>query len=83
MRQDDDIPGAKELYTLIQCIRQYEMTKGFFEQLNSRAINDKLQDIPNHVFHLVNPAFIVPRHTLIDITNREVVPFKPKLLNKR
>ena len=59
------------------------MTKEIFEQLNLRAINNKLQDIPNHVFDLVNPAFIVPRHTLIDIINREIVPFKAKLLNKR
>ena len=51
--------------------------------MNSRAINNKLQDIPNHVFDLVNPTFIVPRHTLIDIINREIVPFKAKLLNKR
>jgi hypothetical protein len=42
-----------------------------------------MQDIPIHVFDLVNPAFIVPRHTLIDIISREVVPFKAKLLNKR
>ena len=51
--------------------------------MNSRAINNKLQDIPNHVFFLVNPAFVVPRHTLIDIINIEIVPFKAKLLNKR
>ena len=48
-----------------------------------RAINKRLQDIPNHVFDLVNSAFIVPRHTLIDIVNREIVPFKAKLLKKR
>jgi hypothetical protein len=31
MRQDDDIPGAKELHTLLQSIRrQYGMTKDFF-----------------------------------------------------
>ena len=59
------------------------MTKEIFEQLNLRAINNKLQDIPNHVFDLANPSFIVPRHTLIDIINREIVPFKVKLLNKR
>ena len=60
------------------------MTQEFFEQLNLRAINSKLQDIPNHVLDLVNPAFIiVPRRTLIDIINREIVPFKAKLLNKR
>ena len=59
------------------------MTKEFFEQLHSRAINNKLQDIPNHVFHLANPAFIFPRHILIDIINREIVPFKAKLLIKR
>ena len=59
------------------------MTKEIFEQLNLRAINNKLQDIPNHVFDLVNQAFIVPRHTLIDIINRECVPFKAKLLNTR
>ena len=51
--------------------------------MNSRAINNKLQDIPNHVFDLVNPAFIVPRHILIEIINREIVHFKAKLLNKR
>ena len=82
-RQDDNIPGAKELHTLLHSIRQYGMTKENFEQLNSRAINNKLQDTSNHVFDLVNPAFIVPRHTLIDIINREIVPFKAKLLNKR
>jgi hypothetical protein len=83
MRQDYDIPGAKELHTLLQSIRHNEMTKEFFEQLNSRTINDKLQDIPNRVFDLVNPAFIVPRHTLIDIINREIVSFKAKLFSKR
>ena len=83
MRQDDDILGAKELHTLLQSIREYGMTKEVFEQLNSRAINNKLQDIPNHVLFLVSPAFIVPRCTLIDIINREIVPFKAKLLNKR
>ncbi len=51
--------------------------------MNLRAINSKLQDIPNYVFDLVNPAFILPRHTLIDIINREIVPLKAKLLNKR
>ena len=56
------------------------MTKEFFEQLNLRAINNKLQDIPNHVFDLVNLALIVSRHTLIDIINREIVPFKAKSL---
>ena len=59
------------------------MTKENFEQLNLRAINNKLQDIPNRGFDLVNPAFIDPRHTLIDIINSEIVPLKAKLLNKR
>jgi len=71
------------LHTLLQCIRQHGITQEIFEQLNSRAINNKQKDIPNHVYNLVNPAFIVPRHTLIDIINREIVPFKAKLLNKR
>ena len=83
MRQDDDIHGAKELHALLQSIREYGMTKENFEQMNSRAIDNKLQDIPNHVFDLINPSIIVPRHTLIDIINREIVPFKAKLLNKR
>jgi len=52
------------------------MTKKVFEQLNSRAINDKPQEIINDVFYLVNPTFIVPPHTLIDIINIEIVPFK-------
>jgi hypothetical protein len=56
MRQDDDILGAKELHTLLQ----YGMTKETFEQLHLRAINNKLQDIPNHVFDLVNPASLFP-----------------------
>ena len=38
---------------------------------------------PNNVFDLDNPTFIVPRHTLIDIINNEIVSFKAKLLNKR
>ena len=59
------------------------MKKEIFEQLNSRAINNKLQDIPNHIFDLVNPVFIVRRHTLIDIINREIVRFKSKLINMR
>jgi hypothetical protein len=53
MRQDDDILGAKELHTLLQSIRQYGTTKEIFEHLNLRAINNKLQDIPNHVFILL------------------------------
>jgi hypothetical protein len=56
------------------------MKEKCFEQLNSRAINNKLQNIRNHVFDLVNPAFIVPRHALIDIINREIVPFKANCL---
>jgi hypothetical protein len=44
MRQDDDILGAKELHTLLKFIRQCGMTKELFEQLNSRAINNKLQN---------------------------------------
>ena len=56
------------------------MTEEIFEQRNSRAIYNKLKDISNHVFNLVNPAFIVPRHTLIDIINKLIVPFKAKLL---
>ncbi len=54
MRKDVNIPSAKELHTFTQSIRQYGMTKEFFEQLNSRAIKNKLQDIPNHVFDLIN-----------------------------
>ena len=83
MRQDDVILGAKELHALLKSIRQRGMIEEIFEQLNSRAINNKIQDIPNHVFDLVNPSFIVPRHTLIDIKNREIVPFKAKLLNNK
>ncbi len=59
------------------------MTKKIFKQVNSRTINNKLQDIRNHVFDLVDPAFIVPRHALIDIVNIEIVPFIAKLLSKR
>jgi len=44
MRQDGDIPGAKELHALLQSIRQCGMTKEIFEQLNSRAINNRLHD---------------------------------------
>ena len=76
MRQDDDILGAKELHKLLQSIRKYGMTKDNFEHLNLEAINNKLQDIPNHVFDLVNPSLVVPRHTLIYIINREIVLFK-------
>ena len=83
MRQDDDILGAKELHALLQSIRQCGMTDEILEQLNSKAIDNKQQGIPNHVFDLDNPTFIVPRHTLIDIINKEIVPFKAKLLNKR
>ena len=42
-----------------------------------------MDDIPNHVFYLINPISIVPRHTLIDIVSREIVPFKAKFLKKR
>jgi len=50
MRHDDNILGAKELHTLLQFIRQYGMTKEMFEQVNSRAINNKIQNIPHYVF---------------------------------
>ena len=83
MRQDDDILGAKELHTLLQYIRQCGMTEEISDQLNLRAINNKLQDIPNRVFDLDSPTFIVPRHTSIDILNREMIPFKEKILNMR
>jgi len=83
MRQDDDIPGAKYLHTLLQSIRQHGITEANFEQLNSREINNKLHDISNHVFDLVNPVFIVPGHVVIDIINREVVSFKANFINKR
>ena len=45
-------------------------------------INYKIY-IPNHVFYLVNPSFIVPRNTLIDTINKQIVPFKATLLNNR
>ena len=32
---------------------------------------------------LFDPMFIVPRHTLIDVISKEVVPFKAAFLNKR
>ena len=83
MIQDDAILGAKELHTLLQSIRQHGIAESIFEQINSRAINNKLHDIPNRGFDFVNPVFIFPRHTLIDILNREVVPFKAKFLNTR
>jgi hypothetical protein len=84
MRQYDNIPGAKELHPLLQSIKQCGMTyEIIFEHLNSRAIHIKLQDITNHVFDLVNPTFIIPRHTLIDIIVREIAPFKAILLNTR
>jgi len=50
MRQDDDILGAKESHTLLQYIRQHGITEAFFDRLNSRAINNKINDIPNRVF---------------------------------
>jgi len=53
MRQDDDIQEAKELLKVLQSIRQDGITKTFFQQLNSRAINNKLRDIPNHVLILL------------------------------
>lgn len=83
MRQDDCIPGANDLHKLLSSIRQHGIIASTFEKLNSRAIGNKLPGIPNHIFDLVNPAFIVPRHSLIDIINKKVVPFKAKQLNKR
>ncbi len=59
MRQDDDIPRAKELHTLLQSIREYGMTKEIFERLNLRSINNKLQDIPNHVLILLIQNLLV------------------------
>ena len=54
MRQDDDIPIAKEVRKLLQSIRQHGITNTFFEQLNSsRAIDNKLRDVPNHVLILL------------------------------
>jgi len=83
MRQDDDMPGSKELHKLLQSNRHHGITEAFFEQLNLRVINNKLRDIHNHHIDFVSSIFIVPRHTLIDIINREVVPFKAKFRNKR
>jgi hypothetical protein len=40
MRQDDDILGAKELHTILKYIRRHAIAEAFFEQLNSRAINN-------------------------------------------
>ena len=54
-----------------------------FDQLNSKVINNKRRDILNHGFYLIYPVFIVTRHTLIDITNKENVPFRAKHLSKR
>ena len=83
MRQDNEIPGANELHTILQSIRQHGMIESIFDKLNSRAIGNGLQGIPNHVFDLVNPIFIVPRHTLIDIINKNIVPLKAQRLNRR
>ncbi len=60
MRQDDDILGAKALHTFLQCIRQHGITvQEIFEQLNSRAINNKQQDIPYHVLILLTRHLLV------------------------
>ena len=84
MRQDDDIPRARELHNLLQSIRKHGLTELIFKQVNSRAIDKKLRNIPSHVFYLVIPSFIVPRHTSIDIINKEDVRFNiAKRLNKR
>jgi len=53
MRKYDNILGAKELHILLQSIREHGITEAIFELLNSRAINSKPQDIPNHIFNLV------------------------------
>ncbi len=64
MRQDDNILGAKELHTSLQSIRQYGMTKEIVEQLNSRAINKKQQDIPNRDFFILLTQHLLFRDNL-------------------
>ena len=48
IRKDDDIPRAKIVYAFLQSIQQHGITEAIFEQLNSRAINNKVHDIPSH-----------------------------------
>ena len=48
------------------------ITERVLEQMNDRAIG--MPNMPKTVSEIKNPIFIVPRHSLIDIINKEVVP---------
>ena len=73
MRQDSKIPGSKKLHDVLAEIRTNNgVTASVLEQFNSRAIG--MPGMPKSIADLDNPCFVVPRHSLIDIINREMIP---------
>ena len=73
MRQNSNIPGATKLHDVLSEIRSNNgVTKSVLEQFNSRAIG--MPGMPQSLADLDNPCFVVPRHSLIDIINREMIP---------
>ena len=82
MRQSTDLPGATELHNLLTSIRQeFCIPAHVLEALNERAIG--ATNMPKSVADLKNPAFIVPRHTLINIINEQLIPEMAKQAGKR
>ena len=74
IRQDKNLPGAQELHQHLTDIirRNMKVTEDVFDVMNARAIG--MPGMPKTISEIEMPIFIVPRHSLIDIINKEVVP---------
>ena len=70
------------MHDLLSSIRrECCISASVIEQLNNRAIG--APNMPQKVTDLKEPIFIVPRHTLINIINEELLPVKAKRAGKR
>ena len=73
IRQDKNLPGAPELHQHLTDIRRnMQVTENVFDVMNARAIG--MPGMPRTISEVEKPIFIVPRHSLIDIINKEVGP---------
>ena len=82
IRQDRNLPGAQELHQHLTDIRRnMKVTDNVFDAMNARAIG--MPGMPKTISEIEMPIFIVPRHSLIDIINKEVVPARAAEKNKR
>ena len=82
IRQDKNVEGAHELHQHLTDIRKnMRVTEKVLDAMNSRAIG--MPGMPKTISEVKQPIFIVPRHSLIDIINKQVVPARAAESKKR